>query len=204
MFGTDVKTRFDVYIDEIGSGYIDDPSMNILLSKAIINVYEKKVDEYGISGQNSRELEPFIASPAPITPISGTLDITATSPTLPNYYSLISLNLQSPYLLTTITRTAKISPYSQRNSNYVKGTARYPRYILNGGIISLEPANCIKANVVYFVLPQAIDVTDSTTVLLYNEKFIENIIDEAMILAGIKGRDTFILQTESQQEVKNP
>lgn len=204
MFGTDVKIKFDVYIDEIGSGYIDDPSMNILLSKAITNVYEKKVDEYGISGKNVRELEPFIISPAPITPISATLDITATSPTLTNYYSLISLDVTSPYLLTTITRTAKESPYSQRNSNYVKGTARYPRYIISGGVIKLEPVNCTKAIVVYFANPQVVDVTDSTTVLLYNEKFIENIIDEAMILAGIKGRDTFILQTEAQQEAKNP
>ena len=203
MFGSDIKIKFDTYIDEVGSDYLPDALLNILLNKAVNVEYDKEIKKYGLGQEITMDVQPFINITLPITPINATIDISSTSIAVADYYRFLALEMTCPYLTGSITKQAKESKFSQRISNYVKGTSRYPRYTINGNTVQLEPSNCTSAVVIYFTLPQVIDVTDTTTPIIYNNAFIEQIIDETMYLAGIKGRDTFIAQAGVQMETQS-
>lgn len=204
MTGLGIGALLDNYIDELGSGFIDSSSKNQIFLKANYNVIEKKIQLFQANNKITTELQPLITKTAALTPINATLDLSPTSVTVPNYYYFIDLAVTSPFRGVNVTNYAKERQYSQFQSTYTEGDARYPRYYLSNGILTIEPADAVSAVLTYFITPQTIDVTDNSTEMLYNDKLIQLIIDEAMIIAGIKGRDQIIVQNETMMEQKNP
>ena len=203
MTGVEVKAKYETYIDEVGSGYIDDTRLNDLFFKADNNIITKLVDEYGLTQRITRDMLPIILETAPITPIASTIDISATSVTVPNYYSLALLTVVSPYLNRTISKVAKERPFDQFQSNYTIGVARYPRYYFTANTITLEPANVISAQLVYFRKAILIDVTDNITQVPYNDEYVLQLISWVIDMAGFMGRDQFLMmasQVDKQRE----
>lgn len=193
MTGVDVKARFETYLDEVGSGYIDDTRLNYLFFKADTLIVTKCVDEYGLTNKITREMLPIILDTNPITPVSAAVDISATSSTVPNYYSLILVTVTAPYLSGTLTRVAKERPYDQYQSNYTAGTARYPRYSLKANTMVIEPSNATSVQVKYFRKAIQVDVTDNIVQVPYNDEYILELTSWVIDMAGFMGRDQFLM-----------
>lgn len=195
MTGVEVKAKYETYIDEVGSGFIDDTRLNNLFFKADNQIVTKCTNEYGLTKQITDEMLPLIFNTNPITPVASAIDISPTSVVVPNYYTLILTNITSPYFLGSITRVAKERPYDQFQSNYTAGTPRYPRYSLRAGQMVIEPANATSVQITYFRKAILIDVTDNIIQVPYNDEYILQLTAWVMDMAGWMGRDQFLTMT---------
>lgn len=204
MTGAGIFELLNTYIDETGSGFVDTTSMNKVFLKASYNVIEKKVQQFQIDNKITRELQPLLVKTAAITPTNATIDLSADSADVPQYYSFNNLLVTSPFRGSDISRYAKERPYSQFDSTYTAGTAMFPRYYLAADILTVEPADATSVALSYIRTPFDIDVTDDSTEIPYNTKLIGLIIDEAMIIASVKIRDEQMVQSETMMEQKNP
>lgn len=203
MTGVDIKGKWETYIDEVGSGYIDDTRLNDLFFKADNNLVTKAVDEYGLTNEITREMLPLILTTNLITPVAAVVDISPTSAVVPNYYSPILVQVTSPYLTYSLTKVAEERPYDQYKSNYTQGTARYPRYSLRANQMVIEPANATGVQITYFRKAILIDVTDNVTPVPYNDEYVLQLISWVIDLAGFMGRDQFLVmasQLDKQRE----
>lgn len=204
MTGADIQNLFNTYIDEIGSEFYDTVSLNNILLKASYNILDKKIELFQSTNKITREVQSLITFTPVLTPVNSTIDVSPGSSVVDNFYSIVNVHVTSPYRATTIKRYAKERPYAQFQSDYTEGTAAYPRYYFSNGIITIEPEDATGVELTYFTTPQTIDVSNDTDEILYNDKILSLIIDEAMIIAGIKSRDQIIVQNESMMEQKNP
>lgn len=202
MTGVEVKALFNTYLDEVGSGYIDDARLNNLFFKADNLLVKKCTDEYGLTQTITDEMLPLILNTNPITPVAQVIDISPTSAVVPFYYTPILTRITAPYLTYSLTNVAKERPYDQFTSNYTKGTARYPRYYLRAGQMVVEPANATSVLLTYFRTAILIDVADNTIQVPYNNEYVLELTSWVIDMAGFMGRDQFLMlasQTDKQR-----
>jgi len=204
MTGAQIFDRWLIKLDELGSNYVDTTRGNSILADANINVVDKKIQEFQATNKITREMQPLINSTGTLTPSGAQIDISASSTTVPDYYQLITISITAPYRGSSLTNYAKERPYGQFQSAYTSGDARYPRYYLSNGLLTIEPSDATFCDITYFKKPIVIDVTDSSADIPYNDKLVEFLLDEAMIILGIAGRDQQIIQNSVMQEQKNP
>lgn len=204
MTGSEIFASFLVDIQELFSGYVDPGRGNIILNEASFNVIDGKIQEFQSNNKITRELESLISKTNVLSPNSGFIDISSDSTTVPNFYSYITMDVTSVYRGSSITRTAKERKYNEFNSNYSKGDARYPRYFFSSGKLNIEPSDASSVQLTYFRTPYTIDVQDTTIDIPYNDKLTQLIKNEAMIILGIAGRDTSIIQGGQLQKQSNP
>jgi hypothetical protein len=202
--GATIAEAIDTYMDEVGSGYIDPDSKNIILAKALIQAVDKKVEEFQGTLKVTREMQPLIVVSNPIAPSLGHIDVSQTSTSVPDYYSIISLFVTSPYLSRTLSKYAEERKFGEFVSNFTAGSPIYPRYYFTNGRLNIEPTTATSVVITYFKTPPIIDVNDAVTPVPFNEKLIQFIIDQFMEIAGVKGRDQWITQTAAGGEIKNP
>ena len=193
MTGADVKAKFETYIDEVGSGYIDDTRLNTLFFKADNNLVTKAVNKYGLTNEITREMMPLILEANGLTPVASVIDISQTSVQVPNYYSIILVTITTPFMGAPLTVVADEKPFNEFTSNYATGTARYPKYWFTADSLNLEPSNITTADIVYFRKAIQIDVTDAVTPVPYNDEYLLNLISHVIDDAGFMGRDQFLM-----------
>lgn len=204
MTGLDIQNLFNTYIDEIGTEFYDTVTLNNILLKASYNIIDKKIELFQSNNKITREVQSLITFTTVLAPVNATIDVSPTSTDVPEFYSITNALVTSPYRGASISKYSKERPYAQFQSDYTEGDARNPRYYFSNGLMTVEPADATGVKITYFKLPQTIDVENDTDEILYNDKILNLIIDEAMIIAGIKGRDQGIVQNESMMEQKNP
>jgi len=204
MTGAEIYEKWLIKLDEVGSDYVDTDRANSILSDANINVVDKKIQEYQATSKITREMMNLINNTGNITPSSATLDISPTSLVVPDYYQLVMLSVTAPFRGANIENVAQERKFDEFNSTYSAGDARYPKYYFTKDLLTIEPSTVVSAKMYYFKKPFQIDVTDVATQIDYNDKLIQLLLDEAMIILGIAGRDQAIIQNSTQQEIKNP
>ena len=202
MTGLGFKNSLLIKLAEIGTGFIPDVKMTDIVNTANINIIDKKIQEFQLNSKITRELEPLIATTVTLTPVSSTIDISHTSVQVPNYYAFGRMKVSSPFLGQNISKYAKERKMMQNNV-YSQGTARYPKYYITAGIINIEPANVISCVVTYFTTPFVIDITNNIIDIPYNQKLIQLLFSECMIMFGVDSRDMTSIQLGTQQEVSN-
>lgn len=204
MTGQDVKTALNTQIGELGLGYFNDARLSAFLKKAIVDIIDKKVQEFQKSNKITREDQPLITLLPGVTPVNATIDVSQTSTAVPDYYELISLICYTPFMGSTIKKVAKERRADQFISPSTEGTARYPRYFMTNGIITIEPDTATSVDLVYFIKPFYIDVTDNATEIPYNDKLIQRIIDGTIGVIGFETRDPFSIEQSNQMQAINP
>ncbi len=204
MTGPEIYDKWLIKIGELGSDFVDTTRANSILSDANINVVDKRIQEYQSSSKITREMQPLIAFTAQITPSNATIDISPSSTVVPQYYQLITISVTAPFRGVNTENFAKERLFDQFQSGYTEGDARYPRYFLTNGLLTVEPSNAASCKIYYFTKPLVIDVTDTVTDIPYNDKLIQYLLDEATIILGIADRDTEIIKNSVMQEQKNP
>lgn len=205
MTGEQIYEKWLIKLDEVGTDYVDTDRANSILSDANINIVDRKIQQYQATSKITREMMPLINTTGAITPSgSGTIDVSPDSVVVIDYYQLINLSVTAVYRGASVTNIAQERPFNEFQSNYSEGDARYPKYYFTQGLLNVEPATATSCVVTYFKKPIVIDVTDSVTNIDYNDKLIQLLLDEAMIILGIAGRDQIIVQNSTIQEQKNP
>lgn len=197
------KTRLLIKIGEVGSGFFDDTTLNGWANSAQIKLFDLLVEQYGTTKKITRELQQFITTTAPITPTNATVDISPTSTDVPGYYSDIKVLVTSPYRTGTLTRTATIKDLNDLGP-YNVGTPHYPLYDTAANAMTIEPSDVTSVTIVYFVVPDDIDVADNSTELPYNDKTIDRWIMLTMEEAGFANRDPNIVGGAAQDSKENP
>lgn len=202
--GADVKTQLLVKIGEFGLGYFDDSRLNSFLSNAVTDTFDKKIEQFQKDRKVTRELQIIINSLSGLTPTNATIDISQGSTQVPDFYSPINIQVTSPYRGSSITKTAEERQYSKFIDPNTIGDARYPRYINESTVIRIEPSDATAVQIDYFTIPVAIDVTDSSTQVPYNNKLIQRIIDNVIGIIGFEERDDFSMVASNQMQQINP
>lgn len=204
MTGEEAGNLLLVQLGEYGLGYFDTGRMNSLFLIGGTNLIDKKVQEFQRSNKITREMQCMINTVTGVTPTSSTIDLSATSVDVPDYYAFVKAKLTSPYLTRTISKFAEERRHDQFVDPFTEGTARHPRYIMEAAIMRGEPADFTEADLTYFIKAPVIDTADNSTELPYNDKLILAIIDYVKdIIAGAE-RDQFLNQVNNQLEAKNP
>lgn len=204
MTGADVKTALEIKIGRFGSGYFDPSRINSFFLNSVTNRVDKKVEEFQLSNKVTREMESLIIIGTPVTPTSGTIDISQGSTDVPDYYSPIKILVTSPYLGSSLSEYAQERRHDQFIDENTEGTARYPRYSITAGLMNIEPADATSVTLTYFRAPFAIDVNDNSTQIPYNNKFIQLLIDDVIGIIGVPNRDQFNIAVSDQMQAKNP
>lgn len=204
MTGADVKDKLLTKIGEYGLGYFDDTRLNSFLFNAVTDIVDRKVEQFQKTQKVTREMQPLITILNNITPVNGTVDISATSTAVPDYYQLVNIKVYSTYRGTEIGKYAQERRLDQKIDDYSAGDSRYPRYLMSEGIITVEPSNATKVDIDYFIKPFEIDVNDNSIQIPYNDKLIQLIIDKAIGIIGFEERDDFAMAASTKMQQENP
>jgi len=204
MTGAEFLTKLEYKIGEYGLGYFDNSRYNSFIFNAVTDLIDKKVEEFQKTGKITREMQPLINVTSGITPINSQIDLSQTSPQVALYYAIISLTIISPYRGRTLTKVAEERRLDQFIDTLTEGTARYPRYWMQAGIMNLEPADATSATLTYFIKPIQIDVADAVTVLPYNDKLLQLILDKTIEVIGFEERDDFSIKVSDKMQKENP
>lgn len=204
MTGADVKTALNIQVGEFGLGYFDNSRLNAFIKKATTDIIDKKIQEFQKSNKITREDQPLITLLTSVSPTNSTIDLSQTSAVVPDYYELISITCYTPFMGSTIKKVAKERRADQFISPSTEGTARYPRYFMSNGLLTLEPDTVTSVDLVYFIKPFYIDVADNSAEIPYNDKLIQRIIDGAIGVIGMEERDDFSINQSNQMQVINP
>ena len=204
MTGADIRTELLTKLGEFGLGYFDNTRLNSFIFNAVTDIIDRKVEEYQKTQKVTREMQPVIIVLNNVTPTNGSLDVSATSTQVPNYYQIINLNVYSDFMGSTISKYAMERRLDQKIDDYSEGTARYPRYLISEGIISIEPSNAKRVDIDYFIKPIEIDVNDNSTEVPYNNKLIQLIIDKTIGIIGFEERDDFSILSSENMQKNNP
>lgn len=204
MTGAGVKDRFEIRIGEVGTGFFDDDVLNGLLATSSIQAVDRKVEEFQRTSKITRETMCLLIVSNPIAPNNATVDVSADSTVVTNYYQLANLLVTSPFMGGSISKYAEERKMGEFISTFTEGNARYPRYYFTNDTLNIEPSDATSVVVTYFRTPVIIDVTDNTTELPYNDKFIDYIITVLIENAGLQSRDQWSAQTAAAGEIKNP
>jgi hypothetical protein len=204
MTGAEVKDRFNIRIGEIGTGFFDDETLNGLLATASIQAVDRKIEEFQRTSKITRETMCLLLVTNALTPNSATIDVSASSTVVPDYYQLANMLVTSPFMGGTVSKYAEERKMGEFISSFTEGNARYPRYYFTNDTLNIEPADATSVVIRYFRTPVDIDVTDDTTELPYNLKFVDYLITVLIENAGLSSRDTWSAQTAAAGEIKNP
>lgn len=203
MTGVGFFNSLKIKLAEVGSGFLPNAIAQDIVNTANINIAEKKIQEYQLTNKITREVQPLISTSAVLTPINATIDLSATSVVVPQYYQLINLYITSPFMGSTFSAYAKERQSLQWQNTLTEGTAMYPKYKMSAGILTIEPANAISCIVTYFTTPIPIDITDNSTQIAYNPKLLQLLLYECMTQAGVDTRDLTTIQLGQTQEQSN-
>lgn len=204
MTGADIKDKLLTKLGEFGLGYFDDSRLNSFLFNAVTDIIDRKVEQFQKTQKVTREMQPLIIVLPNITPVNATIDVSQTSTQVPNYYQIVNLKVYSNYMGETIGKYAMERRLDQKIDDYSEGTARYPRYLMSEGIITVEPSDASKIDIDYFIKPIEIDVADNSNEVPYNNKLIQLIIDKTIGIIGFEERDDFSMLSSENMQKTNP
>lgn len=199
---TQIKEKFWTYIDEYYTGYWDNTRLTYIFQKALNNIIESKLEFEGSTDKIDDELTPIRKE---LTGSAATIDLVSI-----NYkkYGSLLVDYGKGFRTCTPTKSNEIG------SVYSTGTARHPKYktINDAGTLKLkiEPATGISSYFfTYYKTPLVADGTDiDFTIASYNvvypNKLIELIIEEASKIAGQIIREQELVVTSQQNEQLNP
>lgn len=199
---TQIKEKFWTYIDEYYTGYWDNTRLTYIFQKALNNIIESKLNFEGSTDKVDDELTPLRRE------VTGTsLPITLSAIQYKKLGSLL-VNYGKGFRQCTPTKSNEIG------SIYSTGTARYPKYktINDAGVLKLnvEPATGVTNYFfTYYKAPLVAEGTDinftvSSYDVLYPNKLIELIIEEASKIAGQIIREQELQVSSQQNEQLNP
>jgi len=114
------------------------------------------------------------------------------------------LRVTSPYRGATINKIAEERRLDQFIDSLTEGIARYPRYWMQADTMNLEPSNATSIDITYFIKPIQIDVANAVSVIPYNDKLIQLILDKTIEVIGFEERDAFSIQSSDIMQTKNP
>lgn len=204
MTGAEIRTQLLTKLGEFGLGYFDNARLNSFIFNAVTDIIDRKVEQFQKTQKVTREMQPLIIVLNNVTPTNGTLDISATSTQVPNYYQIVNLKVYSDFMGSTISKYAMERRLDQKIDDYSEGDARYPRYLMSEGIISIEPSTASRVDIDYFITPYEIDVADNSTQVPYNDKLIQLIIDKTIGIIGFEERDDFSILSSENMQKNNP
>jgi hypothetical protein len=198
---TQIKEKFWTYIDEYYTGYWDNSRLTYIFQKALNNIIESKLNFEGSTDKIDDELTPLRR------------EVTGTS--LPITLSVIQYKKLGSLLVDYGKgyRTCTPTKSNEIGSVYSKGTVRSPKYktVNDAGTlkINVEPIGAINYFFTYYKNPLVSDGTDidftiSSYDVLYPNKLIELIIEEASKIAGQIIREQELQVTSQQNEQLNP
>lgn len=200
-----IKKKFWTYIDEYYTGYWDNERLTYIFQKAVNNIIESKLNFEGSTDKIDDELSALRThvsgngSGIPLL-LNGSLNYKKLGSLLVDYGN--GHRVCTPVKL------------NENGSIYSTGTKRYPKYktLNDAGYLKLlvEPATGIVSyDFTYYKSPSVSDLTDiSFTVdeyqVLYPDKLVELIIEEASKIAGQIIREQELQASSLQNEQLNP
>lgn len=201
MLVSDVKRKYNTFLDEAYTGYFNNVALTDIFQKACLNIIEQKLEHEGSTDKIDHELNPlrfktsFIGSSLTLSSI--------------DYHKFGSLSVD----FGNGPRMSMPLKLAENNSVYSEGTKRYPKhYEYNDGsnhIIDIYP-NSVDANneLFYYKKPLVsngtqFDFTIADYDIKYTDKLIDLIISEALLISGNIMREQAISITSFQNEQNN-
>ena len=198
MTGVEFKEKFEVLIDEVYSGYWDDPQLNIIVQTATNTVTTNLIKDFQSNDVDTARLLPLLNTATVSNPVSNNIDISPTSTQVTSCKQVFFIEPLFNSTQKTI-RTTQVS-YSDFGSVYDTGTVRYPNFLLTSGTINIYPKSpAVTSCTVYYARePYYVDVSDNSDVIPYNDEMIELIIRETIAEATRSTREFPMSQISSQ------
>lgn len=200
-----IKEKFWTYIDEYYTGYWNDQRLTYMFQKAVNNIIESKLNFEGSTDKIDDELSPLRVQVSGAGVISSLANLSNI-----NYKKFGSLTVDYGHGQRVCTPVK----LNENGSIYSTGTQRYPKYMMlnNAGTIGMSvypSAGITDAVFIYYKAPKVSDGTDidftiSSYTVLYPNKLVELIIEEASKIAGQIIREQELQASSQQNEQLNP
>lgn len=200
-----IKQKFWTYIDEYYTGYWDNQRLTYIFQKAVNNIIESKLNFEGSTDKIDDELAPLRVEVSNTN--SGDFSLSINSLKYKKFGSLL-VDYGHGYRVCTPVKL------NENGSIYSTGTERYPKYktLNNAGslVLTVEPkAGISQYNFTYYKAPSVAEYTDidftiSDYTVLYPNKLVELIIEDASKIAGQIIREQELQASSLQNEQLNP
>jgi hypothetical protein len=202
--GADFKADFLIKYGEVGTGYFDDTRLNSLIKSATVKVIVQKKKQYAIDKIVTSDVQALILSETGIVPTNATIDVSPTSTDVPTFDFEIAVTVTSPYLSSTVTKSATIKNSNENSSPYNDGIARYPKYQIAADVMKIEPANATLVDIEYFISTVEIDVADGSAEIPYPPKLYDLLLEATVREAAGTDRDFPVVQMADVDMRQNP
>lgn len=200
-----IKQKFWTYIDEYYTGYWDNQRLTYIFQKAVNNIIESKLNFEGSTDKIDDELAPLRVEVSNTN--SGDFSLSINTLKYKKFGSLL-VDYGHGYRVCTPVKL------NENGSIYSTGTERYPKYrtLNNAGSLALtvEPKSGVSQyNFTYYKAPSVAEYTDidftiSDYTVLYPNKLVELIIEDASKIAGQIIREQELQASSLQNEQLNP
>lgn len=207
MTGQDVRDLFLQEYDEVQSGYFDPTRLQSICNTALMNVYQKKVDDFQNRAQTTDELLPYIQTVTVTPGANNTIDISQTSIVVPDYKLLA--NIEVVFTVNDIVyrnRATQLKTANKNRGTYGQGTLRAPKYVKTDDNLMVLPLDypCEEAVIDYITNQSAILLTDNSVQVLYTNKFIQLLINAMLVEAAKSNREYTFMQVAKGEQASNP
>lgn len=207
MTGADVDNKFSIKCDENQSDYFDATTRQAFCDEALQNIYQANLDQFQKDQKVTDNLRVFIKEVTVSTPTSNLIDISSTSTDVPSYEQLVNIPRMS-FIVDGVTYAdrATLLRAQDEGSYFGQGTLYDMKYkIVNNNIECLPSGyQCNEAIISYIAAPTQIDLTNAVTTLPYTDKFLQQIVGQMAVIAGIPMKNGFAIQANNNQERMNP
>ncbi len=193
MLPAEIKNRFYAYIDQWSVQFTDADLIDIF-RKAEYEYFTPMADQWGKDLRNNIELSTLIKTYT-VNPSGNTLDTSSTSTDLPNYWRF---GFVIPTYTGATPKQAVLWEVNNRKSVYSQPTIYDPGYDFVDNLVNIYPQTPTVTNLSgqYCRTPYFIDFVNNTPDVPITDQNAEAIIQKALIIAGVKIRESNLFQME--------